>query len=461
MRAIGKHLIIVGFGPVAGYKYSRSIRSAIERGDLADYSIVDLESQRETVLGRLQNLLVPPKKVVFIPDPSRGAWANVSDFDSVCKSLGNGTNNVRVFISTEPKAHEAYLRYCIDRDIDSIVTKPAILPTRNGHFDASSLVSRMRELVQCASHGTAKHAVLCLGRHHEIYEHQMREPVMKQMAQLGAPITSFHLRTSSGVWNLADEYESREDHPYKYGYGMLMHGGYHYVDVMCQFLSLNKTIYPDVDFLLELNSYAGFPGDQTLRIPESLHARLSDFRERAWRDPASGVYGETDLVTSFCLRDKKTTRVLTLGTLSLEQSTPGMRSWAPFPEVEYNKNGRLHCTDIEVALSTAYSMHCRVIKIPVDDKRGPFDLRARNFARVSSRTNASLDPSAEFYSEQIFERPFGNSFSYSAETDIFDKWLSGCPTGSDLDSHLTTTAVLQALAESVFDNGRQRMIDFP
>jgi hypothetical protein len=461
MRATGKHLIIVGFGPVAGYKYSRSIRSAIERGDLADYSIVDLVSQRKTVLERLQNLPVPPKEVVFIPDPPLGAWANISDFDSVCNSLGDGTNSVKVFISTEPKAHEAYLRYCIDRDIDSIVTKPAILPMRNGRFDASLLVSRMTDLVQCAAHGTARHAVLCLGRHHEIYEHEMRQPVMKRMTELAAPITSFHLRTSSGVWNLADEYESREDHPYKYAYGMLMHGGYHYIDVMCEFLALNKKIYPHDDFELELSSYSAFPSDQTARIPKALHERLSDFADRPWRDPADAHYGETDLVTSYCLRNKRTKRVLTLGTLSLEQSTPGMRSWAPFPEVEYNKNGRLHCTDIEVALSTAFSMHCRVIKIPVEDKKGPLDLRARNFARVSARTNASLDPSAQFYTEKTIERPFGNSFSYSAETDIFDKWLSGSTTGSDLDSHLTTTAVLQALAESVFDNGRQKVIDFP
>lgn len=454
------HLIIVGFGPVAGYKYSRSIRSAIDRGDLADFSVVDLESQKETVLQRINRLSIQPKNVVFIPDPPSGMWANVADFDSVCRTIGDH-EAIKIFISTEPKAHEAYLAYCIERDIDSIVTKPAILPMRDGRFEPSRLVHSTRELLRCAANGKSHHAVLCLGRHHQIYEEEMRRPLKQRMMEVEAPITSFHLRTSSGVWNLADEYESREDHPYKYGYGMLMHGGYHYVDVMCQFLALNKELRPDEDFVLELSSYAGYPADQSTRVPESVHQRLADASERPWRDPNGGVFGETDIVTSFCLRNRTTRRVLTLGTISLEQSTPGMRSWAPFPEVEYNKNGRLHCTDIEVQLSTVFSMHCRVIKIPVEDKEGPLDLRARNFARVSARTNASLDPSAEFYTEKTFERPFGNSFSYSAETAIFDDWLAGKKTRSDLDSHVTTTAVVQALADSIADGGGRREIDFP
>jgi len=455
-----KHLIIVGFGPVAGYKYSRSIRSAIDRGDLADFSVVDLESQREVVSQRIGSLPIKPKEVVFIPDPPAGSWANLPDFDSVCRRLSDN-GDVRVFISTEPKAHGAYLEYCIDRDIDSIVTKPAILPMRDGYFDASALLSSMKALVNCAAKGTARHAVLCLGRHHQIYEEEMRQPVMERMMEARAPITSFHLRTSSGVWNLAQEFESREDHPYKYGYGMLMHGGYHYVDVMCQFLALNKDLYPDDEFSLELSAYAGFPRDQTTRVPKTVHDRLDDSSQRPWRDPADDFYGETDIVAAFCLRNKKTKRVITLGTLSLEQTTPGMRSWAPFPEVEYNKNGRLHCTDIEVQLSTFFSMHCRVTKVPVEDRRDTHDLRARNLARVSERSNASLDPSTSFYSEKTFERPFGNSFSYTAETAIFDEWLSGQRSRSELDTHLTSTAVVQALAEGIREPGVQKVIDFP
>jgi len=106
-------------------------------------------------------------------------------------------------------------------------------------------------------------------------------------------------------------------------------------------------------------------------------------------------------------------------------------------------------------------MHCRVTKVPVEDRRDTHDLRARNLARVSERSNASLDPSTSFYTEKTFERPFGNSFSYTAETAIFDEWLSGQRSRSELDTHLTSTAVVQALAEGIREPGVQKVIDFP
>ncbi|MBY0358687.1 MAG: hypothetical protein K2W82_11845 [Candidatus Obscuribacterales bacterium] len=462
MKTAKRHLIIVGFGPVAGYKYSRSIRAAMDRGDLDSYSIVDLQSQKETVLERVQGLPAQPKDIYFIPDPSNtvGSWADTSDFDAICKSIGVNYDGLKVLVSTEPKAHEAYLKYCVNNDIDSLVTKPIILPMLDGKFDPSSLLSSMSELVNQAAKGKAKHAVLCLGRYHPVYEQMMRQPIQERMNELGTPITSFHLRTSSAVWNLAEEFQSREDHPYKYGYGMLMHGGYHYVDVLCQFLLMNTSIYPNDEFSLEFTSYAAFPHDQSLRIPEKVNQRLEGYSpERSIL--AKNAFGETDIVSVFCLRSKTTGQVLTLGSLSLEQTTPGMRSWAPFPVVPYNINGRLHCTDVEVQLSTVFSMNCRVVKIPVDDKAGPTDLRGKNFARVIARSNALLMGTNEFYSENTIERPYGNSFSYSAETAVFDEWLAGIPTKSDLASHMTTTAVLQKLAESVHKSGQPMTLDFP
>jgi hypothetical protein len=280
------------------------------------------------------------------------------------------------------------------------------------------------------------------------------------MKEFQVPITSLHLRTSSAVWNLADEFQSRNDHPYKFGYGMLMHGGYHYIDVVCQFLLMNMLIYPNDRFTLEFTAYSAFPKDQPGRIPESLNERLDGYTPD--RSTLADIdFGETDIVCVFCLRRNSTGQVLTLGTLSLEQTTPGMRSWAPFPVVPYNINGRLHCTDIEVQLSTVYSMHGRVLKVPLEDKAGPTDLRGKNFARVSARSNALLMGKEEFYSEQTLEAPYGNSFSYVAETAVFDDWLAGVPTKSDLGSHLTATAFLQALALSVHRTGQAVSIDFP
>ena len=333
MSTVRKHLVIVGFGPVASYKYSRSIKAAIERGDLTSYSIVDLESQKAIVLDRVKQLAVQPEAIRFIPNPTeRGSWADISPFKAIVKNLEKTYSGLKVLIATEPKAHEAYLRFCIDNEIDSLVTKPIVLPMRKGKFAPTELEATMAELVDRAKGRGGQHAVLCLGRYHPVYETMMRCPIEETMDSLRAPITSLHLKTSSGVWNLADEFWSREDHPYKYGYGMLMHGAYHYVDIVSRFMQMNKRFYPDDTLTVDLTSFSAFPKDQSLRIPESLTQRLEGYvSERSEANLNHHMLGETDIVSIFRVCSKKTGQVLTLGSLSLEQTTPGMRHWAPFP----------------------------------------------------------------------------------------------------------------------------------
>lgn len=63
-----KHLIIIGFGPVANYKYCRCIFRQIEKGYIHSYSVVDLQSQKNTILQRLKKMPIKPFKVFFLAD---------------------------------------------------------------------------------------------------------------------------------------------------------------------------------------------------------------------------------------------------------------------------------------------------------------------------------------------------------------------------------------------------------
>lgn len=42
------------------------------------------------------------------------------------------------------------------------------------------------------------------------------------------------------MWVMPSEYISRENHPYKYGYGKLFHSGYHFIDLLTWFLEVNN-----------------------------------------------------------------------------------------------------------------------------------------------------------------------------------------------------------------------------
>lgn len=62
------YLLIVGFGPVASYKYSRCIHNAVSQGHLTRYHVVDRESQQQQVKARLAKLPIQPATCTYIPE---------------------------------------------------------------------------------------------------------------------------------------------------------------------------------------------------------------------------------------------------------------------------------------------------------------------------------------------------------------------------------------------------------
>lgn len=455
-----KHLIIIGFGPVANYKYCRCIFRQIEKGYIHSYSVVDLQSQKNAILQRLKKMPIKPFKVFFLADdnPNSGYRKNVKEFDDICKKLSKEMD-LKVVIATEARAHKPYLEYCVKNNIDSLVTKPITTPVHNGVFAPKELSKELKKLIDLSKNTSANHAVICLGRYHEIYEKNVRETIQQKMNILKAPITSIHLKTASGVWNMFSEYETREDHPYKYGYGMLMHGAYHYIDIFMNLLRMNKSIYPNHKLSLYISTYSAAPKDQSIRIPNTLNQLLTGYKNKSTKLPRKN-YGETDIVANICLKDETTKQVLTLGTLALEQTTPGFRHWQNFPKVPYNINGRLHSTELDVRLSTVFSISGNVVKIPISARNSVTDLRGRNFGRIITRSNAVLLGDQEFYHEKEIHREYGNSFSFTAELQIFDEWLQGRETKSSLASHLPSVILLQKLAESISKPGKEIKIPF-
>lgn len=450
------HLVIIGLGDVVPYKYLECIKDSIERGELDSYSVIDIKSQKNNIEKRINSIKLKPENIFYLPNITKSnISANPKDFIPVFNRLRGEKDKLKVFISTETKAHEAYLKYCVENGIDSLVEKPVFTPIdRNGFFSPRKITSIMKKLIKTSRQKPANHSVMTLGRYHEVYNDEMADLVKEKVLKYGAPVTSFHLNTSSGVWNLYREYESREDHPYKYGYGMLMHGAYHYIDLMAQFLELNKLVYPKIDFVLEINSHVAYPEDQQIRIPKKFNNFFGDIPPE-WTKEKSGLngYGETDVVSIFSLRDKKTNKVLTVGSIALEQTTPSVRTWKDIPENFYNKNGRISCTNLEVQLSTLYSICGRSFKVPksVDNKI----LQVDNYAQVRTRANASLLKDEEYNTEKVFN----NFFNSNSNRKLMTAWFQNKENRSQLEKHYPTMKITQAIAESIKKPGKSITIE--
>jgi hypothetical protein len=449
------HLVVVGFDDIVGDKYLPCIEKAINLGFIDSYSVIDLESQKVETDIKIASIKLKPEKVYYLPDPKgKDNWADPDIFGPLFEKIKQQKANIKVYIATELKAHEDYLRYCVENGIDSLVEKPILAPMQNGRFDPALIESTMHYFVQEAGKRSAEHSVMTLSRYHKIYNDIVLKSLKQKMIEFGAPLTSFHFRHAGGVWNLHREYESREDHPYKDGYGMIMHGGYHYIDLAVQFLKLNKLIFSDTIFSLTMSSYAAYPADQNDRIPKKFSEDFDDnCPDWSSLESNSSKYGETDVVTSFCLKNKDTRKVLTVGTISLEQTTPSIRTWKNIPPGMYNKNGRISSIEFEAQLSTLHSVNVQCFDVPIRANKEVDRIDA--FARVSTRTNASLLQGEEYNKEETHN----GLFHSDSNRKLMSMWLQSEEHRSQLTDHIPTMRMVQYLATSIKNPGHPITFD--
>lgn len=448
------HLVVVGFDEIVSDKYMTCIQKAIEADKIDSYSIIDLVSQKSELEERIKKLDLKPENVFYLPNPNKkDEWAIRSDFEPIFSELINLKGLIKVYIGTELKAHEGYLKYCVENDISSLTEKPIFAPMKDGKFNPKAINGTMKYLIEKSLNSQADHSIMTLSRYHAIYNDKIIDPLKKKVTELQAPVTSFHLRHAGGVWNLHEEYENREDHPYKYGYGMIMHGAYHYIDLVSQILCLNKMLFEDNTLSLTLSSFVAYPYDQNNRIPKVFSEKFDDYRPD-WRLLNKDLsYGETDVTTTFCLKDKESNCTITLGTISLEQTTPSVRCWKNFPKGMYNKNGRISNVDLEAQLSTIHSVNAQVFDVPI---RTTKDVQDSPTARISTRTNASLLKEMEYNTFNEYD-----GFMHSdGNREVMTKWLMGNEKKSRLIDHISTMNIVQGIAESIHNPGYPITFDF-
>jgi hypothetical protein len=452
-----EHLVVIGFDDIVANKYITCIEEAINQKYIDGYSVIDLEIQRGEIENKIEKLKLKPENVIFLKKPEvlHDNWADPSIFEPVIEKLRQTKGKLKIYIATELKAHEGYLRYCVEKGIDTLVEKPVIAPMKNGTYAPELIEQIMNSFVNNSKRTSAKHSVMTLSRYHKIYNTIVIESLKEKVLSHKAPVTSFHFRHAGGVWNLHREYDSREDHPYKYGYGMIMHGGYHYIDLTVQILELNKLIFPNSTFSMTLSSFASLPKDQNDRIPKKYSSNFDDYHPK-WSPKyiSQSAYGETDIVTSFCLTNKSTGKTVTVGTISLEQTTPSIRTWKDIPDGLYNKNGRTSSVNFEAQLSTLHATNVTCFDVPICNS-GKVD-RIDASARVSTRTNASLLPNEEYNTEKTYS----GLFHSDSNRQLMSMWLQNKENKSQLTDHVRTMRLVQYLSMSVHRPGQSLTFDF-
>ncbi len=435
-----KLLLIVWFWSVATWKYMRFIEDYINNKIIDWYATIDLIYQKEILDNKINKLTTKP--IINFYLKNNNTWRdinNIKEFDEIIQELQKSEYDLKVFISTDPRFHEWYLEYCLDKTIDCLVEKPIITPIINWKFAPELYESKMQNLIEKAKKQKWNFSVMSWARYHEIFNYDILDNIKLKVEKYKIPITSFHIRTSSWVWNLYNEFISREDHPYKYWFWVLNHWAYHYLDVFAQCLQIDKNLFND-ELKLTINSFVSYPTDQSSKIPKNAYNNFKwDLDNNFLNTDNLLDYWETDIVTNFMLKNSKN-NVIMLWTLAFEHTTPCCRDWASLDFSEYNKNWRLPCTDVEVQLSTLYSVHAHMMKKPENYLRYNAD--------VLFRSNKNLIGDDFYYKKKSYP-----DFEWKWKYILIKNWLEWKEEKSKLSDHELTMKILEKLSLSILTPG--------
>ncbi len=223
---------VIGAGP---HFFGRYAPVLMAHKELEVSFIVDLYSRKEWINRWARETLNSKPKLILLPDSMRLGPSN----EEIEARLGpilqrmEGEDYV-VMVCAEPGAKLPYLYWLARRGARVFTDKPIFAPADD--LGRRSLVSHLDRLIEIRDANNAFIEVSNEKRYNPAYLHffkMLREGVVAKHRLSGV-----YLSFSGGIYMRKSDYLEREDHPYKYGYGVLFHSGYHYVDVLAQTLEL-------------------------------------------------------------------------------------------------------------------------------------------------------------------------------------------------------------------------------
>ena len=326
-----KNTILFGLGPHA----KRIYFNLLKENNIPLRILVDLKSKEQ----ELMQISKQNDIELFCVDDSEkdNRELSISNYKKLQEKCIK--HNIKyAIISTEPKAHFAYVKFCLENNIHILIDKPLTVPTNfNDPNWYKELYKDYIQIYDLYKEKNLKFLVMCQRRAHNgfLLAFNILEEAIKKY---NIPITYLDIYHSDGVLNMPSDFINRENHPYKYRYGKLFHSGFHFIDMLSEFLHLNN--YTDrVINNAEISTSLLKPDDFLYQINNDNFIKLfnTDYTNELKNDFSK--YGELDIYSNidFKYNDKIVTHV----NLDLLQSGFSKKSSPILPFDTYKSNGRV------------------------------------------------------------------------------------------------------------------------
>lgn len=342
-----KNVALVGIGPHAKRIYLEYFKK--HKVNLA--LVVELDSKKKSTREYLRTHNYNNTKLFTIPDSMKDN-EHLSDLlfnqlFAVCETL----EITHIMISTEPKAHFMYLEFALKNNIHVLTDKP-ITVTKN--MTSFSSIRKVRDqyyrILELANRSKANCKVMCQRQYHRGYD-EVKKVLHDTVMKYQLPITYIDIFHSDGNWEMPHDLD-KENHPYKYGYGNLFHSGYHFIDLLSDFIKINDCLGNNKKIVRgEVFSKVFTPNDELQCI------NLDDYK-RLFQDQNIPVfytknpkmkfkkYGEKNYHGLFSFYNKQGL-TMTTANLNLLHDGVSRRSWIQTKDF-YKNNGRIRHERIDI-----------------------------------------------------------------------------------------------------------------
>lgn len=351
-----RNYILVGLGPHAKRIYYPFLEKHRSCFDLRLKLLIELDSQSKQVDDFLLQRGLQPEKTLYIADTPANRAGAALDANALREldALARKEKIDGIIISTEPKAHKIYAEWALKNDINVLMDKPLTAPLcpSTDETAARQIYQDYLDLENLLKESRAKFYVTCQRRGHAGYAF-IKEYLKKFVSEFKVPVSYVDVYHADGAWNLPHEFQ-KENHPYKYGYGKLMHSGYHFVDLFAWIAQTNSGLEKFRPETAKMYTTRFAPNDLFNQIDAETCEKMFDRQElrdfyKTYRRQDYQQYGELD--ANILVQLMRGPNVITTGSINLQQNSFSKRGWFDLPKDTYKGNGRVRHERINIQVS--------------------------------------------------------------------------------------------------------------
>jgi len=348
------NIVLVGIGPHAKRIYIPYLNSL----GLKPALLVDIQSNEARTRDYMQDNGLT-SLAYFVNDAARNDQTIRTADRAALRALVERLGISHAIIATEPKAHMAYAKLFIELGLNILMDKPISAPLGASHDirSARRIYTDYLELKHLYQEKRKtcdiSFVVQAQRRFHPGYLY-IADLLERTVAEFGVPITHIDLYHSDGQCVMPHEVQHRENHPFKYGYGKLLHSGYHFVDLFAWFTAANNLLEDKRPNRIQIHSTSVEPDDHFLQVSHENYrtffpdnAAFDKFYKR-YEPGQFAKFGDIDSYSTIQLLHND--RTITSGAINLLHNGFSRRSWGVQAKDIYKGNGRVRHERINIQL---------------------------------------------------------------------------------------------------------------